>query len=99
DKIWDLIDSDSQAAATRSAKLVQAAYGKTGDKDKAGFEKRYGLSSKDLTGMTGKLFLKSDRFHGKYHEVPGSKLDAVKVKGDTAKLTYIEEDGDKEKFS
>ena len=49
--------------------------------------------------MSGKLFIKSNRFHGKYYEVPGSKLDTVKAKGDTAKLTYLEEDGDKEKFS
>jgi hypothetical protein len=98
DKIWDLIDDSSQTAATRSGKLVQAGYAKTSDK--AGFEKRYGLTSTDLTAMTGKLFLKSKRFFdGKYDEVPGSKLLTVTVKGDTAKLTYLEEDGDKEKFS
>ena len=95
--IWAIIDGESQADANRAAKAVQAAFGKAGDK--ADFEKKYGLSAKELADMNGKLFIKSNRFHGKYYEVPGSKLDTVKVKGDTAKLTYIEDDGDKEKFS
>jgi hypothetical protein len=95
--IWAIIDGESQADANRAAKAVQSAFSKAGDK--ADFEKKYGLSAKELADMNGKLFIKSSRFHGKYYEVPGSKLDTVKVKGDTAKLTYIEEDGDKEKFS
>ena len=99
DKIWGLIDSDSQSDANRAAKAVQAAFSKAGDKDKAEFEKKYGLTLKELADMNGKLFIKSNRFHGKYHEIPGSKLDAVKVKGDTARINYTEEDGDKEKLS
>jgi hypothetical protein len=100
DKIWGLIDSDSQADANRAAKAVQAAFAKADDKGKGEFEKKYGLTAKELGAMSGKLFLKSERFHGKYHEVPGSKLETVKVlKGDTARITYKEEDGDIEKFS
>ena len=95
--IWAMIDGDSQSDANRAAKAVQSAFTKAGDK--AELAKKYGLTAKELADMNGKLFIKSNRFHGKYYEVPGSKLDTVKVKGDTAKLTYIEEDGDKEKFS
>jgi hypothetical protein len=97
--IWGLIDGDSQADANRAAKAVQAAYAKAGDTSKGDFAKKYGLTAKELAAMNGKLFIKSDRFHGKYYEVPGSKFDTVKVKGDTARMTYIEDDGDKEKFS
>jgi hypothetical protein len=97
DKIWGLLDSDSQSDADRAAKAVKTAFGKSSDK--ADFEKKYGLTGPELAGMNGKLFLKSNRFHGKYHEVPGSKLESVKVKGETARLNYVEEDGDKEKFS
>jgi len=99
DKIWALIDDDTQSDANRAAKAVQAAFSKADDKGKAEFAKKYGLSAKELADMTGKLFIKSNRFHGKYYEIPGSKLDSVKVKGDTARLTYIEEDGDKEKLT
>jgi hypothetical protein len=99
DKIWGLIDSTSQAAADRAAKAVQSAFSKAGDKDKPDFEKKYGLTAKELGDMNGKLFLKSNRFNAKYLEVPGSKLDTIKITKDTAKITYIEEDGDKEKFS
>ena len=99
DQIWNLLDGDSQSDADRAAKSVQSAFGKAGEKDKADFEKKYGLTPKELGAMSGRLFLKSNRFHGKYNEVPGSKIESVKVKGDTAKLNYLEEDGDKEKFS
>ena len=99
DKIWALIDSDSQSDADRAAKAVQNAFAKAGANDKADYEKKYGLTDKELAAMTGKLFLKSSRFHGKYHEVPGSKIESVKVKADTARLNYIEDDGDKEKLA
>jgi hypothetical protein len=99
DKIWGLIDSGSQADANQKAKAVQAAFSKIGDKDKADFEKKYGLTAKELGDMNGKLFLKSNRFRNKYYEVPGGKIETVKVTGDKAKMTFIEEDGDKEKFS
>jgi hypothetical protein len=97
ERIWELIDSDSQSDAERAAKAVKAAYAKRGDK--GDFEKKYGLTPKELGGINGKLFIKSSRFHGKYFEVPDSKLESIKVKGDTCRLTYIEEDGDKEKFA
>ena len=96
DKIWGLVDADTQADANRAAKTVAAAYAKT--KDKTDFEKKYGLSAKELADMSGKLFIKSNRFHGKYYEVPDSKVTGVTVKGDTAKLMFVEEDGDKITF-
>jgi hypothetical protein len=99
DRIWGLIDGDSQSDADRAAKAVQVAFGKADGKGKTELEKKYGLSAKELADMSGKLFIKSNRFHGKYYEIPGSKVEAIKVKADTARLTYIEEDGDKEKLS
>src|SRR5262249_35817182 len=89
EKIWQLLDSDSQEDAERAAKAVKTAYTKADDK--VGFAKKYGLTTQELAGINGKLFIKSNRFHGKYCEVPGSKLDTVKVKEDRARLTYIEE--------
>ena len=99
DQIWGLIDDDTQSDANRAAKAVSAAFAKADDKAKGDFAKKYGLSAKELADMNGKLFLKSNRFQGKYYEIPGSKIDSVKVKGDSAKLTYIEDDGDKEKLT
>ena len=43
DKVWSLIDQDSQMDAERAAKAVKIAYTKAAAKDKADFEKKYGL--------------------------------------------------------
>ena len=96
EKIWGLVDPDTQADASRAAKAVAAAYAKA--TNKADLEKKYGLTAKELGDMSGKLFIKSNRFHGKYYEVPDSKITGVTVKGDTAKLMSVEEDGDKITF-
>jgi hypothetical protein len=96
DKIWALLDSDSQADAERAAKAIQDAYAKAGAEQKAKQEKGLGLEGGELAALTGKGFLKTKRFHGKYDEVPGSKIDKVTVKGDSASVDYTEADGDKE---
>ena len=98
DKIWDLLDKDSQSDADRQAKSAEEAYGKLEEKDKADYEKRLKLTDKELAEMTGKLFVKSAVFYGKYHEIPDSKIDKVSVTGDKATLYSIEDDGDKVNF-
>lgn len=98
-KLWDLLDTDSQEDANRAAKLVQEAYAKAKGPDQAEMEKGLALSGKDLANLSGKVYLQSKRFLGKYHEIPGSKLDRVVVQGDSATLHYIEDDGDKEKLT
>jgi hypothetical protein len=97
DKLWPLLDSASQAEAERVARTLKANYAKA--KDKAKLEKTFGLTAAELAGLTGKVYLKSKRFLGKYGEVPGSKVDKVAVEGDKATVFYTEEDGDKEKLS
>jgi hypothetical protein len=99
DRLWGLLDADSRADAERAAKAVQAAYAKAGAAEKAELEKGLGLSGAELARLTGTTFLKTNRFQGKYFEVPDSKIDKVSVKGDKATLTYVENDGDKEKFT
>ena len=99
DKIWDLLDKDSQADADREAKAVKEGFGKTADKDKPAFEEKLELNGKELADMTGKLYLKSKRFYAKYHEIPGSKLDKINITGDAAKINYIEADFDDVKMS
>src|SRR5437899_2411482 len=44
DKLWKLLDSDSQADAERAAKAVQAAYANADGKEKSAQEKALGLS-------------------------------------------------------
>jgi hypothetical protein len=98
EKLWSLVDTATQADADKYAKTVQASYAKAGDDEKAKLEKAFGLSADEMSKITGKLFLKSKPFLGKYHEVPGSKIDKVTVEGDKATVNYTEEDGDKEKL-
>jgi hypothetical protein len=97
--IWGLIDADSQSDANRAAKIIQASYAKAGDKEKPDLEKKYGLTAKELADMNGKLFIKSNTFNNKFHEIPGSKVTGVTVKGDAAKLMTVEDDGDKVTFN
>jgi hypothetical protein len=98
EKIWLLVDTATQADADKYAKTVQTSYGKAGDDEKAKLEKAFGLSADEMSKITGKLYLKSKPFIGKYHEVPGSKIDKVTIEGDKATVNYTEEDGDKEKL-
>lgn len=98
EKIWSLLDSESKGDAERAAKAIQDAYAKASPKEKAEQEEALGLPGTELAALTGAGFLKTKRFQGKYHEVPGSTIDKVTVEGDTAKVDYTEEDGDKEKL-
>jgi hypothetical protein len=97
-KIWNLLDKDSQAAADRAAKSVRTTYGKAGADEKKKLETALGLPGADLAKLTGEGFLKTKGFHGKYHEVPGSKIDKVVIQGNRAIVHYVEEDGDKERL-
>jgi hypothetical protein len=99
DKLWTLLDTESQADAERTAQAIKAAFEKAGAEEKSQQEKALGLSGADLSSLTGRGFLKTNRFHGKYDEVPESKVDKVTVQGDSATVTYIEPDGDKEKLT
>jgi hypothetical protein len=99
EKLWNSLDSDSRTDAERAAKTIRTAYEKASADDKAKQEMELGLSSADLAMLTGARFLKSDRFHGKYHEVADSKIDDITVQGDKATVAYTEEDGDKEKLA
>src|SRR6516225_145167 len=98
DKIWNLLDKDSQSDAEREAKAAKEVYGKLGDKDKTDYEKRLKLTGKELADMTGKLYVKSERFYKKHHEIPDSQLEKVSVSGDTASLNFIEPDNDNVKM-
>jgi hypothetical protein len=98
-KVLALLDDDSKADAERAARKLAAAYGQADDAGKKKIEEAFGLTGKEVSAPTAAAFLKSKRFFGKYHEVPGSKVDAVEVKGDKAVIRYTEEDGDKEKFN
>jgi hypothetical protein len=99
DKLWALLDSDSQADAGRAAEAIQAAYRKASPEAKAEQEKSLGLAAKDLTGLDGKGFLKTLRFKGKYEEVADSQIEKISVQGDRATVAYIEPDGDHEKLT
>ena len=99
DKLWSLLDSESQADAERAAKAIQGAYSKATPEQKVEREKALGLSGAELGALTGSSFLKTKRFYGKYDELADSKIDKVTVQGDEATVAYTEPDGDKEKLA
>jgi hypothetical protein len=95
DKIWELLARESQADADREAKAALETYGKLPEKERGDYEKKMKLASKDLLQLSGKLYLQSKPFHGKHHEIPDSKVEAIQVTGDIGSLKFVEEDGDK----
>jgi hypothetical protein len=95
EKVWALLDKSSQQEAEKAAKTLRDGYDKADAKKKAEIEKAMGLSADEMAKLTGKLYTKSKRFLGKWHEVPGSKIKEVTIAGDKATILYIEEDGDK----
>ena len=98
DKLWDMLSADGRADADRAAKRLRDDYARADDAAKAKLAKDLGLSGDQLANLTGKDYLKTPRFLGKQHEVPGSKFDGAAVQWDKATVNYVEEDGDKEKL-
>jgi hypothetical protein len=99
DKVWSLLDADSQADAERAAKAARDAYAKAAPGERAEQEKALGLAGAELTSLKGPGFLKTRRFQGKYDEISESKIDKVVVQGEKAAVNYTEPDGDKEKLT
>lgn len=95
DKIYDLLAKESQIDADREAKALKDAYAKADEKGKAEFQTKFDLTAKELADPTGKHYVKSKRFYGKYHEIPDSKIEKITVSGDMGTVRYVEEDGDK----
>jgi hypothetical protein len=99
EKVWQLLDADSQADAERMAKAIRAAYAKANPEGKAEQEKALGLSGTELAALGGPGFLKTHRFLGRYDEIPDGKIEKITVQGDRAIVNYVEPDGDKEKLN
>src|SRR5207244_4045070 len=78
-KIWDLLDTATQADAERAAKIVKAAYKKATDKAKAKQQETLGLKADDLAKLDGQALLKTKPFLAKYHEIPDSKITGITV--------------------
>ena len=98
EKIWPLLDAKTQADADKAAAALKTTYGKATAAEKAALEKAFGLSADEIKDVTGKVYLKSKRFVGKYHEIPGSTFDKAVIDGDKATVHYTEEDKDKVKL-
>jgi hypothetical protein len=94
DKIWAVLDTTAQQAAESAAKTLKEGYAKASAKDKTRLEKQFGLSAEEMEKLTGKIYLKSKRFLGKYDEVPGSTIEKITLEGDQATVIYKEADGD-----
>jgi hypothetical protein len=92
-----LLDSRSQANAERVAKAVQDAYAKATLAEKTELEKSLGMNGAELAALTGKDYLRTNRFQRKYQDLPGSTIENVVLQGDSATVYYLESDGDKEK--
>ena len=99
EKLFGLLDAESQADAERAAQSVKDAYAKATPADKSEKEKELGLSAAELAALDAKGFLKSKRFLGKWHEIPDSKFEKATAQGEKATLNYVEQDGDHEKLS
>jgi hypothetical protein len=100
DKIWALLDKDSQAAAEDRAKTLREHYAQTPDGPaRAAQAKALGLQPPELAKLTGPGFLKCDLFllDEKNKELPESRISKPpSVQGDRATVYYVEPDDDKQ---
>jgi hypothetical protein len=92
--LWSLLDEDFQGDAEREAKKLREAYAKASPEERTKQEKELGVAGSKLESLKGIDFLATERFIGKYDEVPGSTIQKVEVKGDKATVHYIEPDKD-----
>ena len=99
EKLFGLLDAESQADAERAAQSVKDAYAKATPAEKGEKEKELGLSAAEVAALDAKGFLKSKRFLGRWHEIPDSKFEKATAQGEKATLNYVEQDGDHEKLS
>jgi len=102
DKIWPLLDDESQEDAEKAAKYIKKIYGEADDKAKAELGKKYIMEEKgkkddlDLAALTGKTALKIKPFHDKYDPIEEAELEKVEVaKGDKATVKWKSKEGDK----
>ena len=96
EKIWGLLDADTQAGAENAAKSLREKYAKATPAEQAELQKKYVLSGEEIATIKGVSYLKSKEFAHPYREVPDSKMTKIDMKGDKAKLHYVEPDNDKE---
>jgi hypothetical protein len=94
DQLWDLFADESQQDADRKAKTIKEDFAKADAEAKKAMAKKLDVPEADLGELTGKKYLKSQQFFGKYHEVPESSFQKAAITGDKATIHYKEEDGD-----
>jgi hypothetical protein len=96
-RIWSMISSKTQDAASKVAKGIQQKYAKADAAGKDKLEKAVGLSKDSLAKMAGPDYFKTLYAIEKYGELadPKTKIEKVVVKGDKATVHYIEPDNDK----
>jgi hypothetical protein len=93
DKLWDLIAERSQQAADSKAGAIKEAFAGGDDKKKTEIEKEQDLSAAELKDLTGKRYLKSKEFAGKYQKVADGQLLQIVAKGEDAHVACKEADG------
>lgn len=87
DKIWDLLDTQSQKVLEAEALRIKQHYAKLAAEDKSAYETKLGLSRQELAEMTGKLYVKLIPFYDKvFNKIPDSKFEKIEQ---TAPLTAI----------
>jgi hypothetical protein len=97
DRLWNLLSDKSQADAERRAESIREAYAKADPAEKAQQEKDTGLSGVAQSQLTGKGFLKTQRFQRKFEDLPSGNINQIVIDSDRATVHYTESDGDKEK--
>jgi hypothetical protein len=97
DKLWGLLSEKSRGDAERSAKEVRTAYEQAGRDARAKQAERLGLTGEEIAELTGRGFLKTSRFRGKYDEVATGKVARVALQGASATVHWDDADGEREK--
>jgi hypothetical protein len=106
DKIWALLDDDSQKDAEKAAEHIKAEFAKADDAKKAEMKKKYIFAGTekekletpdnlDLAALTGKTVLKTAPFHDKYDPIEEADVEKVAIKGEKATVSWKNKESEK----
>ncbi len=92
-KVFDLLHTDTQQNADRTAKSVSDQYARADDAAKAKIGAALGVSGADFQRLSGLDYLRGKVFLNAYQAVADSKLDKITFERDKAWAHYQETGG------
>jgi hypothetical protein len=101
DNLWGMTDADTHTAAERAAERERVAAERLTPEERETKAKELGLSTEELTTLTGKTYLKTTLFLKRKpaDEIPGSQFESASIQAGKAIVKYKETHGAENKLT